>query len=623
MEGSAEQPKFDIQPVIEQKPFQYLATQRFFTKWCEINDSIQPEIVGRKDWGKKRLTGLLEQRPDGKQTLFIPTDLHLWEMMGVIEAIDQDTFSKNPEKQNQNKEKLISLGRTFQNSGVYIAQRLNSIGPGREIATALAEEFYNYGLSLESGKKPDDSATVNDFKYKRLSRAETEEIDQFLAGESLYKSRQDRAEKAASSDPNKNKLSYFLKHLFHQKDEYYESERRRTLAQFFGVAERAFQLENPQLSFKARVNEFFHLFLNSLTGKEEVRSVHSAFLKNVREGINQKAEIPMRELGRAIFRRGMELLQRNMPFDKLPDYLKKSVLHWQDGEQTLREALQIDKLRTELEIERRRGNKQKISAKEREIADRIQKAVSKYPYLEHANKPADMVANQNINCVGASTLGGALMKEAGLNYLVVGLLGHSILFLITSDGGVEWRDLINSSYGHQLNDQMIRGATISDILTFSRDPKALDLRFEVVNPIFMNGRRSSVVIYKSEVGHEIQILHNTAISLSNLTLTHNAIEAYKQMSAIDPNMAEAYSGLGFQFKELGHNQEALAFYRRTIAIDPKLPDPYYGMGNIYQKLGRKQEAIAAYQKYAELADPQENARSIRQAKRWIATLSSE
>ena len=71
--------------------------------------------------GTKGRKGVLEKRPDGKQTLYLPEDLQLWEMVGVMEVVDHDTFAVKPERQNEKKDELVALGKLFQNSGAYIA----------------------------------------------------------------------------------------------------------------------------------------------------------------------------------------------------------------------------------------------------------------------------------------------------------------------------------------------------------------------------------------------------------------------------------------------------------------------------------------------------------------------
>jgi len=101
-------PKFEIKPIIEQKPFTSEAVKSFLKRWCEINDDIQIQVVSRKEWERKGK--ILEEKSRGRKRLFVPEDLQLWEMIGLIEAVDKDTFADKPERVTETKEKLLALG---------------------------------------------------------------------------------------------------------------------------------------------------------------------------------------------------------------------------------------------------------------------------------------------------------------------------------------------------------------------------------------------------------------------------------------------------------------------------------------------------------------------------------
>jgi len=276
MDHFGEQPKFEIQPTVEQKPFEHPAVQSFFTKWCEINDSIQPQVVPREQWDTRGMQGILEKRPDGKQTLFIPDDLRLWEMIGVMEVIDKDTFATKPERAPIAKEKMLALGRTFENAGVYIVRRLDGIEDGREIAEALALEFYQYGQSLTQGKAQEISQ-VDEIPSRELTSEETETIDQFLAGDILYESRKQRVEKLTAEDQAK-------------KDELYERERQKSLAQFFRVADKAFALESKSADGTHQESP------TKLKPWQGDAPIHSAFLRRIDRALTKQIEAPKREL---------------------------------------------------------------------------------------------------------------------------------------------------------------------------------------------------------------------------------------------------------------------------------------------------------------------------------------
>jgi len=581
MDYFGEQPKFEIQPVIEQSPFESHAVRSFFQKWCGINGSPTLQIVNRQTWEHRGVKGILEERPNGKQTLYVPKDLQLWEMVGVMEVVDQHTFTTKPERQSEKKVKLVVLGKLFQNSGAYIAKRLDSIEQGKEIARALAEEFYDYGLSLEHGKRPEQPSTFDTVLSRNLTREEIEAVDRFLAGEHLYAARRARAEKSGETDTAK-------------RDELYETERQKTLAQFFRVAQKAFEL-------KQKTGHHEGVQVTTTTDGLELwqlnpTSIHSTFLAKIEKAITKEIETPKREFESAIFRRGLEKLVGEMKESK-DMYEKRTgevILGWKNAlskflikvgfnplfeQRKLADIINITQLRTELEVVRQTGDPSKISAKEREITDKIQKAVGSFPYRLDSNNPAEMVANQYINCVGASTLGGALMKEARLNYLVGAVPEHSILFLVTEDGRVEWRDMLRAKSNEDLTDEMIVGKkqdesslTVADISAFSRNPKPEGLMFDI-SPKYrekMNwvreGERQYVAIFEPEYGQQLQVLNNTAVTLLRLRCYKEAVEAYRRVIALDPKIDSSYRGLNLALRELRRYKEAIEVEERARGL---------------------------------------------------------
>ncbi len=517
-------------------------------------------------------------------------------MVKIIEAVDHDTFSSNAERKDEAKKKIIELGKIFKNAGAYISQRLDFIDKGKYIATALAEEFYDYGQSLISGEKLQKEQDVDKIASHNLTVSEIETVDKFLAGESLYESRQKRVEKAASDDPN-------------WKEDFYEEERRKTLAQFFRVSEKAFDLKNSYLAWSYDT------------------PIHNAFIAKIEKALAEKIETPKRELTSSIFKRGMELLRKKMPFDELPQSVKKQVLHLQNGEKNLREALQITRLKYELEIVKKSKNPKKISAKERQIANKIQLAVSGFPYKLNAHNPSEMIANQYINCVGASMLGGALMQEAGLNYLIGSVPQHSILFLVTTNGSVEWRDMQNNLFNEDLIDEEIVGKNkkglplkVADIIEFSKKPSSEGLMFDIKNESYRNklswvkkGQRQFVIVSEPEYGQKIQVLNNTASMFVNLgdeetdqqkknEYYNQAMTAYRETISFSNKYFYAYEGLGTTLFKLGRYEEAIEKFREVMAINEEHINVYFNIGAAFLNLKQYKKAIAAFQKFVDLID---------------------
>jgi len=634
LEHSGKPSRFEIQPTIEQKPFESAATRSFFSKWCEINDSIVPEFITREEWEQKRIQGIFEKRSDGKYALFIPPDLQLWEMVGVMETVDHDTFAAKPERQGKKKEELLALGNMFQHAGAYMAQRLDAIEEGKEIARALALELHDYGRALTSGEKPEDSGEIEAIARSVLSPEETEAVDRFLAGTALYASRHARAEEAVRHGSKKGAPTDPAR-----RDAAYEQERRQTLRQFFKTSERAFELRGKTERGELRSGT------NDLKPWQSDTPIHDAFLARVEKAFAREAETPKRELEAAISRRGLAKLAEEI---KGPDWKRaRSSFFGSLGvdldaaQKRLADIIDIKRLKTELEDVRRSGDVDKISAKETEIADAIFPKVARYQYVLNAHNPSEMVATAELNCVGASTLGGALLEEAGVRYLVGEVPEHSVLFLVTSNGNVEWRDATPGMNPFKprrelITDYMADGAssaTIKDIVALSRNPTSHGVSLKIFSekwreagppPPWVAGYGSRYCkVYAPEYGHRLQLLHNAGCALYNIGGAEGfrqAAEAFKQVVDIDPENFLAYQYLGKSYYELGRKEEAAGIFRRIIRIDPKDYESYYLLGRALSDLGRKKEALETLRACLELARDQRNDRVADDAKREISKL---
>ncbi|HEX8965505.1 MAG TPA: hypothetical protein VF820_03690, partial [Patescibacteria group bacterium] len=521
--------RFDIKSIRENedKPFNFFPARSFLKEWFAINDSISPAFLDRHDWEIQTAnSGILEKMTQGGHRLFLPYDLRLDEMVGVFEAIDNDTFAAQPERKSQSSEKIIELMSFLRDVSIYFYSRLDKIqstnqkfyasqindqdtnpkgeqrqenaiskaSVTREIAHALSEELYEYGTKFDKGVTPllaevnlspertmcmDIYVTTGEI----LSDTEAAEFLSFLSNPSSLEDekRAQRYRAIRMRLPQRNVLLYAAKKgVFDSEDtDAIEDYRSEKIAQFFRVYKQAFELnkrgENGELLSPQ----------NQMIPWQNSSPVYKEFLTKVETAIGQAIMAPKNELMSAIFRRGLKKLvdEIRVPRNKLwkqavstffEDYLKID-LH--SKEKKLADELHISQLRDELESIRQLGDKTRISAKEREITDKIQKAVSNFPYELSGHSPTDIITLQSINCVGASMLGSELMKQAGLHHLTADIPTHSFLFLITTDGHVELRDMLNKKSNDDLTDYMIKGTnkngtqiTVNNIVDFSHNP---------------------------------------------------------------------------------------------------------------------------------------------------------
>jgi len=588
---------FEIKQTIEQKPFEDSSFTRFFEYWSKENGSITPKVIFREEWKKKAKDGLIQNDANGNKVLLIPRDMRLWEMVGVMETIARD-ISSNPDLK---KEAMEKLGKQFRNAGIYVAQRLDSISEGKEIASALAQELYTYGDSLTAREKKE--TTLEEMKESELSPEEIAETDRFLAGDSLLASRQER-----------------------EGDE--EEKRRETLAQFFRVSKKAFQLEKKsetgKLSLPAETKEPW----------QNTSPIHVEFLRKIEDALKRIIETPKGEMVDSVFLQGIALLRTNMPLPESSsfDSVERLISFWEKNEASIGSALGTYWMKSELEKIRATGDIVAISKKEKEITDKIQQAVSLYGYEKEESTPEKAVATKKIDCVMGSMLGGSLLSQTGIKYLVGDISEHSILIIPFSDGKVEWRDMIVPKRNGTLTNEMLEGnmkeeqpLKVEDIAVLTHSPNMESLTIDIKDEDYLKKfpwvrGEQNLTVFSPERGHKVQVLDNAGNAFVRSGMHQKAIETFHQSLLLEPKDPEAFNGLGNALFYTKKYEEAEKAYQKAIEIKPKDGYPYFGLGNVLMASNRPDDAVKTYQKFISLADKEQDRDAIEIAENIIKQL---
>ncbi|MEG4396413.1 TerD family protein [Microcoleus sp. BROC3] len=74
-----------------------------------------------------------------------------------------------------------------------------------------------------------------------------------------------------------------------------------------------------------------------------------------------------------------------------------------------------------------------------------------------------------------------------------------------------------------------------------------------------------------------------------------AIANFTQALTLNPNIPQAYLGLGIATSKQGNKQQAIYNYDRALQFNPNLAEAYFGRGQAYYELGNKQKAIGDYE----------------------------
>lgn len=347
-----------------------------------------------------------------------------------------------------------------------------------------------------------------------------------------------------------------------------------------------------------------------------------------------------------LFDKGMTMLAKTMPYDSMREYIKNAILHWKQGQTTLREALRIDSRIAELEAVKATGDIFQIADKEREIADKIQLAVCSLPFVLDCHNPSDIIANQGLNCRGASLLGGALLREVGIPYLVGDVPFHSILILAPSDDTIEWRDFLAPRFNERITDAMIEGTSktgrplkVADLVAYAKDPTPDGIMFDIVGDEYRKklswvkeGHRQFLTLFPPGKGLQMQILNGVAFALAQLARIEGdavkkkhyfdqAIGAYQLASAYSPKYEYAYNGTGDTFSNMGEYHEAISSYEKARNVNPRNAACFYGLGEAQLAIGLKDEALHSYRRFLELADADKHSYWKSEAEKIVSRLA--
>jgi tetratricopeptide (TPR) repeat protein len=75
-----------------------------------------------------------------------------------------------------------------------------------------------------------------------------------------------------------------------------------------------------------------------------------------------------------------------------------------------------------------------------------------------------------------------------------------------------------------------------------------------------------------------------------------ALEAYREALAIEPDLPEAHDGMGNVLYDMGQYQPAVESFARAVQTKPGFPEAYKNMGDALFKLKRYEDALAAYRR---------------------------
>lgn len=241
-------------------------------------------------------------------------------------------------------------------------------------------------------------------------------------------------------------------------------------------------------------------------------------------------------------------------------------------------SLDIPGLKSELDVLRRSGNIETLGMREHEIALDFQSVISAYTYEETTNHPADILDRKEMNCVGASLIGGLLLNAVGIHSVLAGGGSHSFLIMTTSDNRIWWQDMQDGKEVPELHNQELSAEKIKetkngkqvspeDIVAFVHNPQQDSLSF-ILDIGSERWKNEPITIEPFLTGIERQELINTGFQLTNKGAHQESLEILQIALQKSPDVADVYLGLAKALRGLGRYEEAVRSCEKALELDP-------------------------------------------------------
>jgi uncharacterized protein HemY len=246
---------------------------------------------------------------------------------------------------------------------------------------------------------------------------------------------------------------------------------------------------------------------------------------------------------------------------------------------------------------------------EREIALKIQTAISKYEYNRDSYNPKSAIDSEMLNCIGFSALGCALQREVGLNCYMAGVPEHAITILVTETNQMYWQDMQAPSKNVEIEEGEIlykdsngRINKPSEIAAILKDGSNGSIYTELnsykfydrTNWMKTDERTRFLVIHQPGIGEEVMMLNtlgNREIQIGQYGIARVALEKAYKLNSNNPQIAY---NLARAHDYYGNREDAIKYYRKAISIDGTYPYPYNGLGNMYMKSGKYEDALELF-----------------------------
>ena len=292
----------------------------------------------------------------------------------------------------------------------------------------------------------------------------------------------------------------------------------------------------------------------------------------------------------------LSLAVRDRGVDMLANQIAPPELELSDYE-TLVEHLQLEVEKAALDEIRASGDSPKISAAERRVTSKILNTMLGYTYNEYSDSPSQILVENQLNCVGATTIITRLLSQLGIDSYGISIPGHSMFAIRTYDDTVHFGDAtgFEDDFGRLMDQdsrqlRKIPPKQLDTLGNIDQAPQPMCFR-QQPHPSFDKDRHGS--IGPSDTMLYAGAYYNLEAAYRKQGDYEAAILCLQETLQLNPKDADAHNNLGVAYYCTNRQDLAIASFRHAAQLEPERLKKYqYFFPDIY-------DAIASGVKVAE------------------------
>ena len=118
----------------------------------------------------------------------------------------------------------------------------------------------------------------------------------------------------------------------------------------------------------------------------------------------------------------------------------------------------------------------------------------------------------------------------------------------------------------------------------------------VAEDLLVEQRTLAEALLERDRRDEARRLNNVGVLAYHEGSYDTSVEKFRQATALDPNLTEAWNNLGLSFTEMHADDRALDAFKRALELDPSVGQVYNNLGYLYYRRDELEQAVEMYER---------------------------